>query len=384
MESTLLFAAENGDIASLRRALKSGKPDINVNARGKHNQTSGYSALMLSSKFNKLDCVKLLIEEGASTEIRNKNGFTALMLAAANNNLACMEVLLSAGANIEAKDNYGITSLMYAATGNRIEALKLLLDWGALTESIHDGGSTALMKASEKGNIGAVDVLLSRGADIDAKDFQGNSAIMLAARQMKKECFQYLIRQGADVSLTNKKMLPVASTFLKENPDIQEIITKIWNNSPLHISIYLDDKLYLFSQNVKGHIVRNIDFYGTPSEYVVGKGGDAWTPLHVAAYMGRVQYANFLLQKGANFSLITTKSRCTALHLAASRGHVVIVTMLLTAMMKSNELDCKLETSNDAESYAGDGVTRRKIIWEENFNDLSLDSLEIDRCIDSP
>ena len=373
MESTLLFAAENGDIASLRRALAA-KPPINIDCKGKLNQTNGYSALMLGAKAGNLQIVKILVEKGADTEIKNKNGFTALMLAASNNNLACMMVLLLGGANIEARCNYGITSLMYAATSNRIEALKLLLDFGASTEAINDGGSTALMKAAEKGNIEALDVLLSRGADLDTANFQGNSAIMCAARQTKKDCFLCLVRHGADVNLTNKNMVSVASAYMKENPEVAENARNIWDSTPLHMSIYLNDKLYLFSQNVRGQRITDIDSYGRDIERDLGTEndackGDAWTPLHVAAHLGRVEYTEFLIRKGANISLLTTKSKLTALHLASARGHLKIMGMLLAAMMKCSK----------------DLITGEPDVNENvNANDLSLDSLEIDPGLDSP
>ena len=217
----------------LHRALAT-KPPTNIDYK-ENSQTNGYSALMLGAKAGNLQIVKILVEKGADTEIKNKNGFTALMLAASNNSLACMKVLLHGGANIEAKCNYGITSLMYAATSNRIEALKLLLDFGASTEAINDGGSTALMKAAEKGNIEALNVLLSWGADLDTTNFQ--KFCNYVARQTKKDCFLCLVRHGADVNLTKRTWYRWLRLY-EGKPEVAENARNIWDSTPLHMSIY--------------------------------------------------------------------------------------------------------------------------------------------------
>ena len=141
--------------------------------------------------------------------------------------------------------------------------------------------------------------------------------------------------------------------------------------------------MYLFSHNVQGQNLKNVDSYGSASDQCGGRDKDAWTPLHVAAYMGRVEYTEFLLRKGANISLTTTRSKLTALHFAAAGGHSDIVNMLVAAMAKSNELDCRLDAAS-AETNTDDRITRWQTVWEENLNDVSLDSLEIDPCIDSP
>ena len=103
----------------------------------------------------------------------------------------------------------------------------------------------------------------------------------------------------------------------------------------------------------------NIDSYASVSDQDEGTVKDAWTPLHVAAYMGRVEYTDFLLRKGADISLATSRSKLTALHLAAARGHSVIVKMLTAAIVKCYKFDCGLVAAN-ADVYSGDRMERWK------------------------
>ena len=186
-----------------------------------------------------------------------------------------------------------------------------------------------------------------------------------------------------DVSLMDNNMLSAAPAFMIGNQGIYKSVQDVWNSSLLHSSIFLNDRFYLFLHSVEGQKVMNIDSYVSVSDQDEGTAKDAWTPLHVAAFMGRVEYTDFLLRKGADISLATTRSKLTALHLAAAKGHSVIVEMLTAAIVKSNKFDCRLDAAN-IDIYSGDRMVRWKAAWEENCNDISVDSLEIDPCVDSP
>ena len=71
-----------------------------------------WNSLLLSSSYTRttssLDTVKLLIENGADINIKEKDGWTALMLACRNSNtessLETVKLLLENGANVNLRD----------------------------------------------------------------------------------------------------------------------------------------------------------------------------------------------------------------------------------------------------------------------------------------
>lgn len=70
-KTPIMFAVQNSEPFMLRRLVKAG---ANLDERGKKNTT----AVIYAAKMRKLDCVKLLVENGADVELKNDAGMTAL------------------------------------------------------------------------------------------------------------------------------------------------------------------------------------------------------------------------------------------------------------------------------------------------------------------
>jgi hypothetical protein len=85
-------AAQRGETDFVKQFL-AGEMDVNVRLKD-----SGDTALMRAAKEGHLDTVKVLIEYGADTNIRNKDGETALSLAEKNKFEDMAQALISAGA----------------------------------------------------------------------------------------------------------------------------------------------------------------------------------------------------------------------------------------------------------------------------------------------
>ena len=85
-----------------------------VNARGRNKNT----LLIRAAVFGREAIVRLLLEEGADTDLKNATGFTALMAAALEHREPIIRMLLTAGAEKEAKNTYGRAARDYAEEGD--------------------------------------------------------------------------------------------------------------------------------------------------------------------------------------------------------------------------------------------------------------------------
>lgn len=89
-----------------------------------------------------LKIVKLLVEQKAGINVRNRVGETPFMFAISNGYDSVVEYLLNHNVSLEACDNTGNTALFYAVNNNRYKIAKMLLDAGAFTTTQNRYGDT--------------------------------------------------------------------------------------------------------------------------------------------------------------------------------------------------------------------------------------------------
>lgn len=122
--SCLLNAAIAGDVKAIQACLAS-KNDLNETE-----PVGGSTALMLAATFGNREATKLLLNEGADLEIRNKSGGTALHQACFFAQPEIVELLLDAGADPTKLNNYGATPLELAPE-------HLNAEWKAVYEHVY-------------------------------------------------------------------------------------------------------------------------------------------------------------------------------------------------------------------------------------------------------
>jgi ankyrin repeat protein len=124
----------------------------------------GATPLMRAARFGDVAAMRLLLDEGADLNLRQKNQTTALMLAA--------------GVGWRTGDG-GLGGTDYGAESDAIEAVKLCLEGGADVNVSNDNGETALHAAVVRGP-GVVKFLAEHGAKMDAKDKSGRTPLDIA------------------------------------------------------------------------------------------------------------------------------------------------------------------------------------------------------------
>ena len=136
---------------TLQRAHTPGEPTLNT----------GTTPLMRAAKNGDAAAIRLLLENRADPNARQKNGTTALMLAAG----------LGRGTGAFTKD--------YATEAELLESVKVLIAAGADVNAVDDSGETPLHYGAQASD-DIVKYLAEKGAKLDVKDKKGRTPVEMA------------------------------------------------------------------------------------------------------------------------------------------------------------------------------------------------------------
>lgn len=256
------------------------------------------TALTLACAGGHEELVELLIQRNASIEHRDKKGFTPLILAATAGHEKVVNILLKHGAELEAQsERTKDTPLSLACSGGRYEVVEILLNVGANKEHRNVSDYTPLSLAASGGYVNIIRLLLNHGAEINSRTGSklGISPLMLAAMNGHTSAVKLLLDMGSDINAqieTNRNTALTLACFQGRH----EVV-----------SLLLDRKA-----NVEHRAKTGL------------------TPLMEAASGGYIEVGRVLLDKGADVNATPVpSSRDTALTIAADKGHLKFVDLLL-------------------------------------------------------
>jgi uncharacterized protein len=227
----LMFAAQQGDVDSIRILLRAG-------AKPEGYEAGTITPLIIAAAMNHVKAVDLLLDNGANPNTVDWRGYNALLLVVRDSQygidltskdkiLAIVKSLLAHGANpnlrlkqpkaLTANDVSldGATAILLAAEVNNTEVVKALLDAGADPRISTEQGITPLMMAAGAGTdiqrarapeeramaIDTVKLLVERGGvDVTAVGQYGWTALHAASYQGLTDVIEYLVGKGADVN----------------------------------------------------------------------------------------------------------------------------------------------------------------------------------------
>lgn len=199
-DTALSLAATNGHTRAAQTLISMGA-DVNKI------QGPGLNALHIAAMNQDFDMIRTIVEAGASLDITDyyrgeddvRQRRAALHYASAQGHSQATKLLLDRGASADIKDFWGLTPLHMAAKTGDMTTVRLLLKAHASLDIQDQSGKTALLVAAHCGHRSVVDVLIEAGVWLQAKDYSHNTALLLATKASHFLVVEALLKAGASV-----------------------------------------------------------------------------------------------------------------------------------------------------------------------------------------
>lgn len=296
-----------------------------------------------------------------------EQGKKALYSAASRGHLGVVELLLQNGLEVDPNDSNYPTPLAIAAEAGEVEIVRLLLEYNANTQIRASDGQTILCRVAgqSKGSIrhaAVVDMLL-KAPDIDPNepDKYQRTALHFAASEGNFEIIKTLLRHPEiDPNATsqwlwnalhflgkceNKSTKNIAELLINAGTDPLQLDTENWSpalvasrygNTTLLEVLLEHNPDCLGVKSIRGDTALHFAFDNADCiKWLMEHGVDGnarglggYTTLMAAAYSGQYRSVRVLLDYGCNVDIVEETGK-TALHLAASGGHILVGRELL-------------------------------------------------------
>ncbi len=226
---------EHGADANARSMHRDYQRHVTAEGRPKSLDSGGFTPLLYAARENCIECVDVLLANGADINLPDPDGVSPLHVAIMNANWDLARQLIEAGADVNQWDIYGAAPL-FTAVGNYtrtdggrgsidpinqtdgLTIVQMLLDGGAnpnmqlffrpadVRGSTNTRGSTPLIRAANAGDLEMAERLMAHGADptIYMADRQTPIHAVLAGRASEERALE-LIRlfysAGTDINV---------------------------------------------------------------------------------------------------------------------------------------------------------------------------------------
>lgn len=225
-EKKIYKAIEQNDVKKVQQMIYGG---YDVDLKSSHH----IPALIYAAIHDRVDCINLLLQNGANINITDKNQRTALHFAVNLSLYELMHLLLRYGADPKQQDDKGLGAIDYAIDYKDKKSIKLLQTTPALplfssdilvcvkNAKLHDLsrnlknrtelfeknsiGQTLLHVAVLTGDIKLINYLYNKGLNIDEKDMNLNTPLLYGILNSSPlAVIEFLCKKGASVDIKNR------------------------------------------------------------------------------------------------------------------------------------------------------------------------------------
>lgn len=228
-------AAERGDLAGVKQALRDPDVKINLNAGPLtilHHAVSG----------NQIEVAKYLLSQGAKPDIAypQVGNQTPLHIAASKGYRDIAKVLIDSGARVDAIDSKGAMPIDKATDD---ATLALLQSYSSKVSMVKD-----YFAAVQKGELEKVEEFLKNGVDPNQRDGVGGPALCFAPeyKDHGRQLAVLLIRYGADVNISTfysplhcaamRGRADIAQLLIEHGADVNVRDHNVFRRTPLHVA----------------------------------------------------------------------------------------------------------------------------------------------------
>ena len=382
-------SGEEDDLRALAKATEVAGPE-DLERRIRPIQDPAWATICRGAELGEMEWVKRELDKGVSINYRISNGWTPLHMATLWYQKEMIEFLLENGADVNAPAKDGWTPV-HAAAGcflkNTDELLKLYIERGGDVNASTADGWTVLHSAvvnaftawdyDREWVTNKVKLVLDAGADVNARDVEGRTPLHWAAwtgwtqgpqGPVSSRVVEMLIEAGADVNARDNAGLTalhyaceegyerIAAALIAAGADVDVKDSEGRTPADIAAARQFGAMLGLFAGKAAAAPAAPQEPEGPELRTGItpGKFGAA---LRGVAAAGNLRAANDLLERGADPDSAAPRNRKTALHLAASAGHLDVVKALIDAGANVNAQD-------------SDGFTAAKRARENGHDDV--------------
>lgn len=286
-----------------------------------------------------VETARSLLQRGARLDEENDDGNVPIHVAVSQRDGGIVALLVANGASIDELNADGKTQLYCEAERGNDEVVAFLLAQGAKVDARTLESQTALFAAAERGFDRVTRLLVDAGADVNAVDLQQRTPLCLAAKNGHLLCVCLLLDRNAAIDAKQQLGRPplllaasnghleVVKYLLKRNPAaVLDTDKRKW--TALHAAVgnnRVDVATLLIGENVM------VDAKREP---------DGAAPLHLAAQRGYVSIVKLLVKNQASLDIKQSQGK-TPLHLAVESDNIAVAEELVNAGASVRELDAK-------------------------------------------
>lgn len=216
IKKSLPDAARRGDVNELAILLNRLKHTLHPPANQDHQDREGKTALHHAIEANQLETARLLLANGASPKIKDREHHTPISRAAYTGNVEALKLFNLSSFDLnppEFPNGERVLQPLHTAVRNRqFEAAAYLIQQGAFTDGLESQPNvspvalTPLMIASLQNDSEMMDLLLSHGAEIEAEDEDGFTALSHAAKHAQWQSVETLLKRKANPEKADEQL----------------------------------------------------------------------------------------------------------------------------------------------------------------------------------
>ncbi|KAJ5225237.1 hypothetical protein N7468_006462 [Penicillium chermesinum] len=333
--TSIFFAVENRKTYSLRLLIKKG-------ALLDERDNQGRTPLSLAAELGNVENVRILVESNADINLADSKGWTPLFWAASRQHLEAVDYLLSTqGVNSDHQDIDGRTPLAIASETGDAKIIRCLLDAQSKGRLIFGVERDLLLWAIFHRDIPTAQLLLKVGHGLVNYRIESRTPLSQTKELGHIDMTEILIDAGADMHALNEIMLRIELFFAENSPTMQPPLSEAESPSAKILQGLLDAEINVNSLGIekwsalawaveKRHDVLVKFLLEIPGISVDSRDATGQTPLIMAARLGETNILNHLLESSAAINS-EDEQKWTSLSWAVANDHEQTVKLLLRA-----------------------------------------------------